>query len=189
MDFLLLAHLLDGFVIDLVHVGVGERFLADRLQQRFHQQLVAGEGELALEVGAVAELLGLGGFRHQDHVGHELHQVVLLGLRRHRRNLAGLFLGDGEVALVDFGAVDLGHQRVLVLGAQRRSRHQQQGQGGEQRRQEPAKMPGPAAGEGRVIVMTQSFGAVLGNGSVRNTMRTAADLSPNNHGFAMADWR
>ncbi len=29
----------------------------------------------------------------------------------------------------------------------------------------------------------------LDMGMVRKRMRTAADLSPNNHGFAMADWR
>ena len=51
MHFLLFADLLDGFVIDLVHRLVGERFLADRLQQPFHEQLLAGEFELAFEVG------------------------------------------------------------------------------------------------------------------------------------------
>ena len=117
VHFLLFADLLDGLVVDLVHRRVGQRFLADRLQQAFHQQLLAGEVELALEVGRVAQLLVLGGLRHEDHVGHELHQVVLLGFRRHRRNLAGLLLGGGEVALVDFDAVDLGDKRVLVLGA------------------------------------------------------------------------
>ena len=119
MHFHLLAHLFDGFVIDLVHRVVGERFLADRLQQRLHQQLVAGKGDLALEVGGVAHFFGFGRLRHQYHVGHELHQVVLLGVRRHRRDLAGLFLGDRKVALVEFGAVDRGDQRVLVLCAER----------------------------------------------------------------------
>ena len=130
MHLLLLAHLLDGFVIDLVHGLVGERLLADRLQQLSISSLLRANATLRLNSGRVGDLLVLGRLRHQDHVGHELHQVVLLGVRRHRRNLAGLLLGDGEVALVDFGAVDLGDHRVLVLRAGGRGRRQQQRQGG-----------------------------------------------------------
>ncbi len=144
-----LAHLLDGFVIDLVHGLVGERRLADRLQHLFHQQLVARERDPALERVAVGHLLGFGRLRHQDHVGDELDQVVLLGVRRHRRNLAGLFLGDGEVALVDLGAVDLGDERILVLGCERAGGREQQRQGG-----------GKEAG--RAGVMGNRHGAILG---------------------------
>ena len=74
---------------------------------------------MTLEVGAVGQLLGFGRLRHQDHVGHELHQIVLLGVRRHRRKLAGFLLGHGEIALMDFDAVDLGDHRVLVLRGNR----------------------------------------------------------------------
>ena len=77
--------------------------------------LLRAKASLLLELRRVGHLLVFGRLRHQDHVGDELHQVVLLGVRRHRRQLAGLFLGDREVALVDFDAVDLGDQRVLVL--------------------------------------------------------------------------
>ncbi len=130
MHFLLLAHLLDRVVIDFVHGLVGQRGLAGRLQQFFHQQLVAGEGEPLLEHRRVGHLLVFGRLRHQNHVGDELHQVVLLGVRRHRRQLAGLVLGDREVALVDLDAVDLGEQRVLVLRRSRAGGHEQQRQSG-----------------------------------------------------------
>ena len=60
MHFLLGRHLLDGLVVDLVHRLVGHAALPASLQQRFHQQLVAVEGEALLEVGAVGELLLLG---------------------------------------------------------------------------------------------------------------------------------
>ena len=57
MDFFLFAELLHGFVVDLVHRVVGQRFLADRLQQALHEKLLAGELELALEVGSIAQFL------------------------------------------------------------------------------------------------------------------------------------
>ena len=144
-----LAHLLDGFVINLVHGLVGERRLVDRLQQVFHQQLFAREGDAALECVAVGHLLGFGRLRHQDHVGEELDQVVFLGVWRHRRNLAGLFLGDGEVALVDLGAVDLGDKWILVLGRERACGREQQRQGGGKQ-------------TGRAGVMEYRHGAILG---------------------------
>jgi hypothetical protein len=37
--------------------------------------------------------------------------------------LAGLVLGDGQVALMDFNTIDLGNNRVFVLGARRPCRH------------------------------------------------------------------
>jgi hypothetical protein len=134
------------------------RTIADRYQKVRHQQFLAGEGDLALELRRIADFLVFGRLRYQDHVGHELHQVVLLGVRRHRRNLAGFLLGDGKIALVDFGAVDLGHDRVLVLGAQRSG-------GGEQQRQGGGKQSGPAGKKGNRhgAVLGAVFGAVLGN--------------------------
>ena len=109
-----------------------------------------------------------------------LHQVVLLGVRRHRRQLAGLLLGDGEVALVDFDAVDLGDQRVLVLGARRADGQQQQRQaGGERSAVRRAKPANPAR---EAFIMALSLGMEW-SASARGS---AADLSPNNHGIAMA---
>ena len=55
---LLAAHLLDGVVIDLAHRLLGDRGLALRLQQRFHQQLVADEVE-AVPAGAMLSPIGL----------------------------------------------------------------------------------------------------------------------------------
>ncbi len=98
------------------------------MQQIFHEKLLAGEFELAFEVGPIAQLLVFRSFRHEDHVRDELHQVVLLGFGRHCRNLAGLILGDSKIALVDFNTVDLGDNRVLVLGSYWPSRHDEERQ-------------------------------------------------------------
>ena len=117
MHLLLLTHLFGRFVIDIMHGFVGECFLAGFLQQLLHQQLLAVKGELAFKLQRVAHLLRFGRLRHQNHVGHELDQVVLLGVRRHWRQLTGLLLGDGEVALMDLGTVDLGHHRVDIISA------------------------------------------------------------------------
>ena len=130
MDFLFFANLFDRIFVDLVHGIVGEGVLADRLQQTFHEQFLAGKFGLALELGRVAEFLVLRGLRHQDHVGDKLDQVVLLGFRRHRRDLSSLFFSDGEVALMDFDTIDLGDQGVLVLGIKRGGRDDQQRQAG-----------------------------------------------------------
>ena len=164
-----------------MHGRVGERRLAGLLQQAFHQELAAGEIDLALEFGAIAQLLVLGGLGHQHHVGGELHQIVALGVRRHGRELAGLFLGDVEVALVDFHAVDLGEHRV-VLGQDGLDGQDQQGQsGGEQAG--PAQRDRAAGrggnGHGRSSAVLGSIGGPRG--------ADGADLSPNNHGFAMAE--
>ena len=86
---------------------------------------------------------------------------------------AGLLLGDRKVALVELGAVDRGDQRVLVLGAERAGGCQQQRQSG-------------GEDAGRAGETGNRHGLSLAR--VRN-LRTAADLSPNNHGFAMAGRR
>ncbi len=68
MDLFLGRHLLDRFVIDLVHGVVGQGGFAGILQQRFHQHLVALEGEVALDVVTIADLLLVGGLRQDDDI-------------------------------------------------------------------------------------------------------------------------
>ena len=115
--------------------------------------------------------------RHQDHVGDKLHQIILLRFRRHRRDLPGLFLSNGKVALVNFNAVDLGHKRILVLGVERSTRkhEQRQGCGNDTGR----TYAGRKTGGNR-----KRHGIVLDEGTAVTGGR--ADYSPNNRGFAMA---
>ena len=76
------------------------------------------EGEPALHVRPVTQLLLLGGLRQHDHVDQIVDQVIALLLRRYRRHIAAdLLLGEGEVALADIDAVDAGDDRILVGGA------------------------------------------------------------------------
>ena len=124
--FLLAGHLLDGFVIDLVHRLVGYGGLADILQHGLHQDLVAFELDAVLDVGAVADLLLLGGLAQHDDVGEIGDEIVALLVRTHLRHVAAdLLLGDGKVALADIDAVGAGHNGVGILGAQDSRRQDQ----------------------------------------------------------------
>ena len=120
MHFLLGRHLLDGVVIDLLHRRVGDGGFAGLLQQRFHQHPVAVEGEPALDVGIIADLLLLGRLRHHDDVGQIGDQVVALLLRPHLRHVAAdLLLGEGKIAFVNIDAVGAGHHGTGILRPQR----------------------------------------------------------------------
>ncbi len=130
VNFLLVADLFHGLVVNLAHRLVSKGLLANWLQQPLHEELLACEFELALEVCSLAKFLVLGCLRNEDHVGNKLYEVVLLCLRRHWWNLAGFIFGHGEVALVNFDPVDLGHNRILVLGTRGPSDHDEQRQEG-----------------------------------------------------------
>ena len=116
MDLFLGRHLLDRLVIDLVHGVVGQGGLAGVLQQRFHQHLVALEGEVALDVVAIADLLLVGGLRQYDDIRQISDEVFAFLIGRHLRHAgADFILGQREVALVDLDAVDAGDDRVGIL--------------------------------------------------------------------------
>ena len=112
------ALLLDRLVVDLPHRGVGDGGLALLNQQHLHRQLVADEGDAALEFALVGDLLGLGGLRGQDHVGDVGHQRVALGRALELLHLlAHVLFGHREVAFPDLDARDLGdHLVALRLG-------------------------------------------------------------------------
>lgn len=119
-DLDLVANLLDGFVIDLAQRGLGHGGLALVAQHAVHQQPVAGEGEAALEIVAVGDLLILGGLGDELHVDDVADQVVAFGGLVHGGQItAQLDLGGGEVALPDVDAVDLGKHGIGVLGLHR----------------------------------------------------------------------
>ena len=116
MDLFLGRHLLDRLVIDLVHGVVGQGRFAGILQQRFHQHLVALEGEMALDVVTIADLLLVGGLRQYDDVREISDEVFAFLIGRHLRHAgADLILGQREVALMDIDAVDAGDDRVGIL--------------------------------------------------------------------------
>ena len=104
-----------------MHRRVGDGGFAGLLQQRFHQHPVAVEGEPALDVGAVADLLLLGRLRQHDDVGEVGDQVIALLVRPHLRHVAAdLLLGEGDIALVNVDAVGAGYHRTGILRPQRR---------------------------------------------------------------------
>ncbi len=85
------------------------------MSSAFHQELVARDIELALEVGAVADLLGFRGLGDDQHVGDISDQVIALGVRRHRRKvLPDVFFRGVEVALADLGAVHFGDDGIVL---------------------------------------------------------------------------
>ena len=95
MHFLLVRHLLDGVVIDLVHRVVGQGGLAGVLQQGLHQHLVALELDAVLDVVPVGELLLLGGLRQHDDVGEIGDEIFALLVGPHLRHVgADLVLGQ-----------------------------------------------------------------------------------------------
>ena len=117
MDLFLGWHLLDSFVIDLVHGVVGQGRFADILQQRFHQHLIVLEGEMPLDVIAIANLLLVGRLRQNNDIREISDEVFALLLGRHLLRHAGadLILGQREVALMDLDAIDAGKDRIGVL--------------------------------------------------------------------------
>ena len=125
MNFLLAGDLLGGFVINLLHRLVGGRGLAFGGEHIVHQQTVTGEIQALFEIRVVLDLLVLGCLGDDLHVDQEGEHVFLPGrgieLGEAR---AELLLGKVDVALADFGAVDLGEHGVRILGA--RSRRGQQ---------------------------------------------------------------
>ena len=76
MHFLFRLHLLGGVVIDLAHRAFGRSGLCLGIEQLCHQELLAGEFELLLELVAVADLLGFGRLRQQDHVADISNEIV-----------------------------------------------------------------------------------------------------------------
>ena len=123
-----LAHLLDRFVVDLLHRLVGDRGLAFRLQQRFHQQLVADEGERLLNrfcrrASWPRPPWRPGSRRRDRRPGSRAWRPAASAACWPTSSSA-----IGEVALADFDAVDLGDQRVLSCAAARRRRREQQRQ-------------------------------------------------------------
>ncbi len=127
MHFLLVTHLLDGFVIDLVHGVVRHRRLADISKQGFHQHLVALEFDAVLDRVAVADLLLLSGLGQQDNVAEIRDEVVALLVWSHLRHVAADFiLGAGEVALADINAVNAGYHGIGILRFGRSGRHKEE---------------------------------------------------------------
>src|SRR5262249_14605055 len=142
----------------------------DRLQQPFHEQFLPRKFELALEVGRVTKFLVLRRLRNEDHVGHELDQVILLCLGRHRRNLPRLVLCHCEIALADFNSVNFGDNRVLVLsfdGANRKD-EKRQGKGNESGRTWSNRKAG--GNENRHDVVLDEWAASVGQ-AARATIR------------------
>ena len=81
-------------------------------------------------------------------------QIVLLGVRRHRRQLAGFLLGDGEIALVDLDAVDLGDHRVLVLRGNRSGGRRARAPARRRERRRGAAGQGDPAGNRNVMMLS-----------------------------------
>ena len=153
MHLLLVRHLLDRLVVDLVHRLVGQGGLARVLQERFHQHLVVLEGEPALDVGAVVQLLLLGRLRQHDGVGEIGDEVFALLLRRHGRHVAAdLLLGEGEIALADIDAVGAGNHWIGLLRPERGDRCDEER--GDCERAERAAYEQASAGHGRSSFVT-----------------------------------
>ncbi|MGY3471498.1 hypothetical protein ACVW0I_008369 [Bradyrhizobium sp. LM6.11] len=123
-NFLLAGDLLGGLVIDLLHCVRGDGGLALAGEQAVHQQAVAGECEALLELLAVGDLLVLGGLADDLHVDQEGQDVLVLGRRVHLGEARPEFLlGHGDVALLDFRAIDLRQYRIV--GGPERARERQ----------------------------------------------------------------
>jgi hypothetical protein len=170
LDFLLAGDLLGGFLVDLLHGVVGGRGLAFGRQQAVHQQPVARESQPLLEILVVLDLLVLGGLGDDLHVDQERQHVVLLGRRVHLGEAGSKFLfREGDVALADFGAVDLGQHRVGVLRPHRESSEQNQrettgrGGGGEAKAQAGFRFR-ERRGHGKSLSLKD--GAVRGGGTL-----------------------
>jgi hypothetical protein len=129
VHFLLAGDLLGGVLVDLLHGLVGGGGLALGRQQAVHQEPVARKRQPLLEILVVFDLFVFSRLGYDLHVDQERQHVFLLGGRVHLREARSkLLLGQSDVALADFGAVDLGEHRVRVLGAERQSGEQHHGE-------------------------------------------------------------
>lgn len=112
--FLLAGDLLGGLLIDLLHRVRGGRGLAFLGQQTVHQQAGTGERQALLELLAVGDLLVLGGLADDLHVDQERQDVLILGRGVHLGEARPEFLlGQGHIALLDLGAIDLRQDRIV----------------------------------------------------------------------------
>ena len=117
MHLFLLRHRLDGFVVDLAHFLFAGGVLGALGQHHAHQDLVADEGLALLEHGLVAQLVFLGRLRDQNNIGDIGDELLALDFRRRlMRLVAQIVLGDGDVAVPDFDAVDPRDDRIVRIG-------------------------------------------------------------------------
>ena len=122
MHLLFARHLLDGFVVDLVHRRVGHRGLAGVLQQRFHQHLVAFERDAVLDVVTIGELLAgrpPGRGRPVAEIGDQVVPLLYPVPSAACWSQSLFPFGDRKVTLADIDAIGASHHGIgrRVLGA------------------------------------------------------------------------